>query len=362
MTVELSVVLPCRNERGNIEPLLAKLHATLAGVAWEAIIVDDDSPDLTWQLAKDISQRDPRVRVLRRVRRRGLASAVVEGWLASAAPFVAVMDADLQHDETILPRMLQALRDNRADVVIGSRHVEGGTVGQGLNTARKGLSDLGGVMANALLPSRVGDPMSGFFMLRRELAEKVAPELSAQGFKILLDLLLTAPRDTRVLELPYTFRPRHAGESKLDAQVLMDFLGLLVDRTVGRFLPLRFIAFALVGAIGVVVHVVVLWAVVRFARMDFTEAQWLATFVAMTGNFFLNNAVTYRDVRLKGPRLWRGLALFYLVCGIGAVANVGIARALVAGAFTWGVAGAAGAAISVVWNYAVSATLVWRAR
>jgi dolichol-phosphate mannosyltransferase len=362
VTAELSVVLPCRNERANLAPLLARLEAALEGVAWEAIIVDDDSPDLTWTAAKAIAARDPRVRVLRRVGRRGLASAVVEGWMASSAPFVAVMDADLQHDEALLPRMLAALREGQAGVVIGSRHVEGGTVGEGLSSARRGLSDLGATMANALLPRRISDPMSGFFMLERTLAEAVAPKLSAQGFKILLDLLLVLPRDTRVLELPYTFRPRHAGESKLDAQVMMDFLGLLADRTVGRWVPLRFLSFAAVGAVGVLVHLAVLWLDLRLFGAGFEAAQWTATLVAMTGNFFLNNAVTYRDVRLRGAALWRGLVLFYVVCGIGAFANVGIARVLYEDALAWGLAGAAGAILSVVWNYAVSATLVWRTR
>jgi dolichol-phosphate mannosyltransferase len=361
MTAELSVVLPCFNERDNIAPLLDRLDIALSGIAWEAIIVDDDSPDRTWNAAKQIAAREPRVRVIRRVGRRGLASAVIEGMLASSAPYVAVIDADMQHDETLLPMMLKALREARADIVVGSRHVGDGTVGEGLSGARQSLSDLGTRAANLLLRDRaIADPMSGFFMLPRAIIEEAAPELSAQGFKILLDLLLSVPAGTRVLELPYTFRPRAAGQSKLDARVLLDFVGLLLDKIFGWAVPLRFIAFAAVGALGLVVHMAVL--VVALRVVEFAAAQWIATLAAMTANFFLNNAITYRDVQLSGAALLRGLVLFYLACGLGAFANVGIARVLYQDAMAWGMAGVAGAAISVVWNYAVSATLVWRVR
>lgn len=363
MGTELSVVLPCFNERANLAPLLARLEEALGGIHWEAIIVDDDSPDRTWDAAKRIAARDPRVRVLRRVGRRGLAGAVIEGMLASAAPFVAVMDADLQHDETLLAAMLAALRKGRADIVVGSRHVGAGTVGLGLSGTRRSLSDLGGWLANRLLGGRrIGDPMSGFFMAPRALIEDVAPRLSGQGFKILLDLLLSVPPGARVLELPYTFRPRYAGESKLDARVLFDFVGLLLDKSLGWAVPLRFIAFAAVGVAGLVVHMAILVASVRGFGIGFASAQWVATLAAMTANFFLNNAITYRDVKLVGRSLVRGLVAFYVACGVGAFANVGIARVLYEDALAWGLAGIAGAAISVVWNYAVSTTLVWRTR
>lgn len=359
----LTVVVPCYNEARNVRPMVGRLEAALAGIAWEAVFVDDDSPDGTAAIAKAIAARDARVRCIRRVGRRGLASACVEGMLSSAAPFVAVIDGDGQHDESLLPRMLEALEQGRAEVVVGSRHVEGGDVAQGLSPARRAVSDLGGALARALLPVRVADPMSGFFMLPRPLAEEIAPRLNATGFKILLDLLLSARRPLRVLELPYRFRAREAGESKLDALVLVEFLGLLIDKALGGVLPLRFLSFAAVGLVGVLVHLAVLWAAHGALDLGFGAAQWVATLVAMTANFLLNNRITYRTHRLRGARLLRGLLLFYLVCGIGAAANVGIASLLVRdGILVWGVAGAAGALLTVVWNYAVSSTLIWRAR
>jgi dolichol-phosphate mannosyltransferase len=272
-----------------------------------------------------------------------------------------VIDGDLQHDEGILPRMLEALRSGRAEVAIGSRHVAGGDAAEGFSPIRQRISEGGTTLARAMLPVRVEDPMSGYFMLARPTFEELAPRLTGRGFKILVDILLSAPRKLRVIEIPYVFRPRVAGDSKLDTAVLLEFLALLLDKALGGLLPLRFLSFALVGAFGLVVHLSVLAVAIRF--MPFITAQWCATVVAMTANFWLNNRITYRDVRLRGPALWRGLLLFYVVCGLGAAANVGIAGLLLRDELAaWRWAGAAGALLTGVWNYAVSATLVWRAR
>lgn len=359
---ELTVVIPCYQEAANVAPMVARLGAALAGIAWEAVFVDDDSPDGTTAKARAIAAADPRVRVIRRIGRRGLASAVIEGVLSSSAAHVAVLDGDLQHDETILPAMLRAVREG-ADIAIGSRHVAGGDAATGFSAARAAVSGVGTRLAALLLPTPVGDPMSGFFLMPRPLFDDLAPRLSGRGFKILLDLLLSARRPLRVAEIPYAFRPRETGISKLDATVLLEFLGLLLDKALGGWLPWRFVSFAAVGAIGVLIHLAVLALAVRGIGIGFTAAQWAATFVAMTANFLLNNRITYRDVRLRGARLWRGLLIFYAVCGIGAVANVGVAGLLLRdGLVSWGLAGAAGALLTVVWNYAVSSTLVWRAR
>ncbi len=359
---ELSVIVPCYNEQPNVAPLIARLDAALAEIAWEVIYVDDDSPDGTADEVRRIAAADPRVRCIRRIGRRGLASAVIEGVMSSSARFVAVMDGDLQHDETVLPVMLAALRDGSCELAVGSRYVSGGD-STGLGTRwRHALSDGGIWLAHAVLPVKLTDPMSGFFMMPRILFERLTPHLTGQGFKILLDLVLSAPAPLRVREIPSEFRLRVAGESKLDVLVLTQFGGLLLDKLFGGLLPLRFLSFAIVGALGVLVHLSVLMLVGHTGAASFETAQIIATMVAMVFNFQLNNQVTYRDQRLRGPRLWHGLLLFMLVCGIGAVANVGIAKTLYAGDSSWTLAGGIGAIIGVVWNYAVSATLVWRAR
>jgi len=358
----LTIVVPCYNERPNVAPLIAKLDAALFGIAWEAVFVDDNSPDGTTAEVRRIAQTDPRVRCIRRIGRRGLSSAVIEGALSSSAQFVAVIDGDLQHDETRLPDMLAALKSGRYDLAVGSRHVEGGD-DSGLATRWRHLLSDGGIrLARLFLPVQLNDPMSGFFMLPRPLFEQLATMLTGQGFKILVDLTLSSPAPLRVIEIPCVFHERVAGESKLDALVLMQFAGLLLDKVFGGLLPLRFISFALVGAIGIFVHLAVLTMGLKWAGLGFESAQAVATAVAMMFNFQLNNEITYRDQRLRGPHLWRGLLLFMLVCGVGGIANVGIAKALYDSHTAWSIAGAIGAMIGVVWNYAVSATLVWRTR
>jgi dolichol-phosphate mannosyltransferase len=355
---ELSVVIPCFNERGNVAELIRRLDAALVGVAWEAVFVDDDSPDGTAAEVRRFAAADTRIRCIRRIGRRGLSSAVIEGALSCSSSFIAVIDGDLQHDETRLPDMLGILRAGQADVVVASRFAPGGDA-EGLAGARRlALSNYGIRLATFLLGTKLTDPMSGFFMMPRALFEEIAPKLTGQGFKILLDMLLSSP-GARVREVGAHFRPRVSGESKLSPLVLVQFAAVLLDKTCGGMVPLRFFSFALVGAFGVVVHLAVL-TLAGGLGASFVTAQTLATICAMIANFQLNNVITYRDQRLRGPRLWRGLILFMLVCGVGALANIGIASALYAsGHASRTPAGALGAVIGVVWNYAMSATLVW---
>jgi len=362
LPAELTVVVPCYKERGNVAPMIARLDAALAGIAWEAIFVDDDSPDGTAEAVRAAAAGDPRIRCIRRIGRRGLASAVIEGALASSAKYVGVIDGDLQHDETRLPVMLDILRAGDADFVVASRFAEGGDAA-GLSSAfRHRLSDTAIRLATALLPVRLTDPMSGFFMLPQQTFEQLTPRLTGQGFKILLDLLLSWRGTPRVREVGATFRPRTEGESKLSPLVMLQFAALLIDKALGGLVPLRFLSFALVGGFGVLVNLAVL-AGCSTAGMEFDAAQVVGTVAAMVANFQLNNVITYRDQRLRGARMWRGLVLFMVVCGVGAVANVGIARALYhAGGAGPTPAAAVGAIIGVVWNYAMSATLVWGRR
>jgi dolichol-phosphate mannosyltransferase len=324
------------------------------------MFVDDDSNDGTPDAVQWLARHDRRVRLLHRVGRRGLASACVEGIQASTAPFVAVIDADLQHDETLLPRMLAMLKSEPLDIVVGSRYVEHGGIGT-WSRQRARLSDLATRIGRRLLRVPVKDPMSGFFMLRREAFEPCVRRLSTLGFKILIDLLASSPRPLRAKELPFEFRTRHAGESKLDALVAWEYLMLLADKLFGRFVPVRFLSFSIVGGIGILAHLAVLWAALNLAQLPFSASQAAATGAAMAGNFTLNNVLTYRDRRLAGWGFVRGLASFCLICSVGALANVSIATLLFDREHAlWWVAGLAGAAMSAAWNYAVSSLFTWR--
>ncbi len=356
---ELCVVVPVLNERDNVAPLVDQLRTVLDGVAWEVVFVDDGSTDGTRDAVAAIGLADTRVRLLHREGRRGLASAFIEGVRCSLAPYVAAMDGDLQHDERLLPDMLAVLRTGEVDVVVGSRHVPGGGLGDWDRT-RAGMSDMATRLSRLVLRTKVSDPMSGFFMLPRTVFERAAPRLSAIGFKILLDLIASLPEPPRIRELPYTFRTRVSGESKLDAGVLFDFGLLLLDKLVGSVIPVRFVMFAIIGALGLVAHLLVLRLALA-AGLEFSVGQSFATACAIVGNFVLNNEITFRDRRLKGARRIRGLIVFAAVCTIGAVANLNVAYLMVsAGHQAWWTAGIVGAAMSLVWNYAVGSTLTWR--
>lgn len=358
---DLSIVIPTFKERDNVAELVARLEKVLAGIAWEAIFVDDDSPDGTADEVRRLGREKPNVRCVQRIGRRGLSSACVEGMLASSAPYLAVMDADLQHDENLLPKMYAEITSGQYDAVVASRHVEGGGLGDWA-ASRVAISDFAARLSRLVLKSHLSDPMSGFFMITRTAFEGSVRNLSAIGFKILVDLFASAPKPLRFKELPFVFRPRIHGESKLDSMVALEFLLLLLDKMFGRFVPVRFLLFGMIGGSGVVVHLAVLGIASQAMGVAFVAAQTIATFVAMTSNFFLNNWLTYRDRRLKGWRVLWGLVSFYLVCGLGVVANVGIASFAFEREWTWWVSGLVGALVGAVWNYAVSSVVTWRGK
>ena len=358
---KLSVVVPTFNERDNVTTLFRRLEKTLAGIPFEAVFVDDNSPDGTWEVLRALSREDSRVRCIRRIGRRGLSGACIEGILASSAPCAAVIDADLQHDETQLPKMLAALQSGEFDLVVGSRYIEGGSA-ESFNRQRAGASAFATEIAKRVLRVEIADPMSGFFMIRRDRFEALAPQLSTQGFKILLDVVATAHGALRIKEIPYTFGSRLHGESKLDSMVALDFLGLVLAKLTHDVVSLRFLLFAMVGSLGVIVHFAGLYTALKVLHLPFAEAQAVGAICAMTSNFILNNFLTYRDQRLKGFAIVRGLLLFYLVCSVGLFANVGVAFSVYDQQPIWWLAGAAGALMGVVWNYAMSGLFVWRKR
>lgn len=358
--LQLSVVVPTYCEAGNIASMIEVLDAALAGINWEVIFVDDDSPDGTMSTIRSIGAHDSRVRALRRVGRRGLAGAVIEGMLASGADIVAVVDADLQHDEKLLPDMLRDIETGKSDIVIGTRYDQTGDASEGFSATRRVSSMLATTLTNMLLKTNVSDPMSGFFMLKRSIIDTIAPKLSPGGFKLLLDILASAPTGVRVSEKPYVFRPRKVGQSKLDGLVIADFLGLLLTKTTGNLVPPRFFLFALVGATGLIIHLAALRSAIVLANASFNTAQIFAAFVAMTFNFFLNNALTFRDRRLSGVDIISGLLTFYLVCSVGTLANIGVADLVYNHDPNWWRAGIAGALMAAVFNYAASSALTWR--
>lgn len=360
-TPVLTVVVPTYNERPNVEAIVAAVRDSLDGERWELLFVDDDSPDGTVEAIDRHAAVDGRVRRLRRVGRRGLASACIEGVLASSAPYVAIMDGDTQHDPALLKPMLAAARDGPCDVVIASR-ADGAGREPFRRPWRRWLTRLGTWLALLLVGAQSRDPLSGFFLVRREVFERRARELYGQGFKLLLDLLSASREPLRIVELPTTLRPRAGGESKMGVGVGLDAALLLFYRLAGRLVSPRFALYCLVGLSGVGVHLAVLQASYGWLEHRFVPAQALATFVAMTTNFFLNNAITFGDHRLRGRAMVRGLFSFYLACSAGAVVSVAVGDLLFGLQLPLWLAGAGGAVAAAVWNFTLNAALTWRAR
>ena len=357
---QVSVVTPSYREAKNIPVLFDRLTTTLINFDWELIVVDDDSPDGTAEVARKIAQSDKRMRIVQRLGRRGLSGAVIEGMLASSAPILAVIDADLQHDEKILPEMIKKFEtDPKTELVIGSRYVAGGGVGE-FKSDRAAYSKFATRLGNMVTKTHVADPMSGFFAIKRETFMQVAHKLSNEGFKILFDILASSRRPLVVAEIPYEFGERVHGESKLDTAVAWQYVELLLDKLIGRFVPVRMIKFGMVGLSGVVVSLGTVLILFKVFGENFDLSQAIATFMGMTWNYFLNNIFTFKDRRLTGWGILGGLLSFYLVCSIGALANVGAAAYFFHQEhWAWGVASISGILVGMVWNYAVSSRITW---
>lgn len=359
--LELAVVVPTFKERPNLDPLLDRLERVLDGVRYEVVFVDDDSPDGTAAAVREIAQRKPWVRIVHRIGRYGLASACLEGMLATSAPYIAVMDADLQHDETILPEMLRRIRTGQYDLVIGSRNIEGGSMGE-FTRGRVALSNLGLRISKLISRHDLSDPMSGYFLLTRSYLDEVVRRTTHVGFKILLDLVSSSARPVRFTEVPFRFRNREFGESKLDINVGIEYLYLVADKLLGRFLPIRFVLYCLVGLGGLALHLSILWLLYRQLGYSLESALLVAISAALVVNYTLNNLLTYRQRRRRGFRFLTGLVFYALVCSLGNFANYSLAAGMVQRGIWWPIAGACGLAVGSVWNFAASEIVTWRIR
>ena len=359
--MDIAVILPTYNERQNIPIMISRLCEALKGRSWEAIFVDDDSPDGTAELVGEYARRLPNIRLLHRIGRRGLASACIEGMLSTQASFIVVMDADLQHDESVIPLMLDRLCSESLDVVVATRNSDGGSMG-GFSRGRVLLSRAGQEISQTVCRCKLTDPMSGFFALRRSFLCEVVHDLQCSGFKILVDMLASARRPVRVGEVGYTFRMRQYGESKLDVLVGIEYLALIVGKLSGNILPGNLPLYLFVGMLGVFTHLTVLLLLTRVAHLHFVLAQSGATLVAMTENFFFNNQITFAHQRLRGTRLFSGLARFVVACSFGAWANVVFAFAIWQSGVEWCLAGLAGIVLGSVWNLSISSQITWRSQ
>lgn len=361
----LSIVLPTFNERGNIETLLRQLLGLRELYDLELLVVDDDSADGTAELVRALAHREPTIRLIRRVGRAGLASAIKEGLLDATGDLAVVMDSDGQHQPSAVLRALEALEAESADLVVGSRFHDQASI-QGLSQKRERGSTWANAAARFSLPRPyrdLTDAMSGFFALRLDAVLPVVRAVDVNGFKFLYELLAVSRGRLRVREVPLSFQPRTSGESKLDLAIFWDFLISLLHSLCLRLLPRRAISFALVGGSGVVVQLAVTQLLLSLSGRPLAGSQQLALVGALTAacsNYLINNALTFRFNRLKGLALIKGLVRFLMVSSLPLAANVGVAQAVVrishADSLT---AQLAGILVVFVWNYAASSRFVW---
>jgi dolichol-phosphate mannosyltransferase len=363
--IRLSVILPTYNEAKNLAELVPQLVELLREIRHEIIVVDDDSPDGSWRVAEALGDRFAEVRVLRRVGRRGLASAAIEGFLAAKGAVLAVADADGQHDFRLLPELMAAV-EGGADVAVASRYVPGASVGA-WDERRYALSLLATRLAQGLCRVPVADPMSGFFATRRATFQETLPRLNPVGFKMLLDLLSHLPAGAVVREIPLRFGSRLHGESKLSRLVQLQFLEYVYDVTFGRWVPLIFVKYCAVGALGVLVNAAAFWVasallgpVAEETLAGFSVAVLLAIETAIVFNFLLNNAWTFSQVRLAGWRVVTGFLRYNAACLLGALANYAVAGLLFTSGWSRGLAVVAGALVGAAWNYTMSRAITWR--
>lgn len=358
MEVELALVIPTLNEAGNIQALYQELQTVLKGIDHQIIFVDDDSADQTRNEIHALIAEDHRVSLIHRIGRRGLSSACLEGMAASKSNYLLVMDADLQHDSSIIPQMLEKIKHDGCDLVIGSRFNQGAEV-EGLSKFREISSRFVNRVLKYFTKHPISDPLSGFFMLPRALYDETKYKTSGIGFKILLDFILSTKRPLTIEEIPFRFRERHDGISKLDISITSEFAGLLIEKVSNGKFPMRFLMFLCVGGVGMMFHFTAMWILYRQLHVGFIASQAVSTYLAMSMNFYLNNVFTYRDQRLKGLQTLRGLLLFIVVCSVGAANNLIVAGALYEWGMFWIIAALTGAIYGSVWNYFMTSILVW---
>jgi dolichol-phosphate mannosyltransferase len=359
--MRVTIVLPTYNERGNIEPLLQQLLPLQQRFSLEILVVDDDSADGTAELVRELAHAEPCLRLIRRVGRSGLASAIKEGLLDATGDIAVVMDSDGQHEPASVERAIDMLLQAECDLVIGSRFHPEARI-HGLSDRRETGSSWANASARFSLPrayAGLSDYMSGFFALRLEPLLPLIRSVDVNGFKFLYELLAVSRGRLCTAEVPLCFQPRTYGSSKLDLAIFWDFLISILHSLSFRLLPRRAISFGLVGLSGVAVQLLVT-QLLMLARFGFSQALPFAVVAAASSNYLINNALTFRFQRLQGLALLRGLLKFLLVASLPVLANVGLASAFysfVARNTFW--AQLAGILVVFVWNYAASSRFVW---
>ncbi len=359
----LSIVIPTYNEKDNISTILEKLKKELKGINNEIIFVDDNSPDGTSIIVKELTKNSPEIRLIHRIGRKGLAGAVIEGIFAANSDLVAVMDCDLQHDTTKLLDMMDLFSYNSSlDLVIGSRFTETGEISE---KAFSKIRELGSKVTTFLIKKVLNitatDPLSGFFMVRKDTFLKSSENLQTQGFKVLADFLATSGKNIEIKEVGYKFKSRIAGESKMSFLTALELVGLVLSQILKGKVSIRFILFCMVGLSGIFVQLLITGLAMMLIN-QFPTSQTLGIIGAMTSNYFLNNIITFQERKLKSLDLIRGLFSFYLICSLGAFTNIAVATYVFEISSNWIISSLIGAIFGAVWNFTLTSIFTWKSK
>ncbi len=359
----ISIVIPTFNEVENIIPLLKKLTLIVNNFEYEIIVVDDDSPDGTSNAVNKYMQFNKKIKLITRIGRSGLSSAIKEGLIFAQGKYLLVLDGDGQHHPSFILNMLEAIKKDKSDIVIGSRFLNTSKL-EGLSNERSLGSKIANKMARISLHknySKLTDYLSGCFCVEKEITKKFIRKIEVNGFKFLYELLSLSKGELAVNEVPLIFKERRFGNSKLDIAIVWDFLISIIHNLTLRILPRRAISFGLVGISGVFVQLFITSFLVEIFRIDFYNALPFAVIFAATSNFLINNQVTFRSDRLKDLALLIGLLKFLIVASLPIIANVGITTAfykyITADTL---IAQIAGIGIVYAWNYLASSSFVWK--
>ena len=356
----ISLIIPTYNESKNVPILIERISEALSDVKKEVIIVDDNSPDTTWEIARALSAQYPWLRVIRRMNDRGLSSAVLAGFEISEGEILAVMDSDLQHDEKALLNFIKAF-ENGAEIVVGSRKVKGGGI-EDWSKSRMFISWVATVLAKIALPKSISDPMSGFFALKRNVYVIHKNEINPKGFKILLEFLARA-KNNKIEEVGYTFKSRVHGESKLSSKVILQYIHALYDLSIGQIIPTQFIKYIAIGTTGLIFATISLFICQYFLHISQSNSLAISIELSILTNFFLNNYWTFKNNKLVGfKKILRGLITFHAICLGGALINQAIALKLITLEFTVYLANAFGYFIAAIWNYIININITWKGK